>query len=76
MQILDELIDEQRALVIAQSDSIAGKAGLSLLAMYSCSFVMHVRRRTSSSTSVIRACRYSSSERWNSSRSLRLTGTV
>jgi hypothetical protein len=32
--------------------------------------------RTSSSTSVMRDWRYSSRERWNSSRSLRLTGTA
>ena len=75
MQVLDELVDEQWTLVIAQSDSITGKSCLLLLAIYSCSFTMYARRRTSSSTRVMRECRYSSSERWNSSRSLRFTGT-
>jgi hypothetical protein len=32
MQVLDELVDEQRALVVAKSDSVACKAGLSRLA--------------------------------------------
>jgi hypothetical protein len=73
MQVLDELVDEQRALVVAESDGVACKAGLTRLAW---GVGIEIDGRTSSSTSVMRDWRYSSSERWNSSRSLRLTGTA
>lgn len=74
-EVLDELIDEERTLVVTKSDRVACKASLSTL-----SANLHVRwrsgQRTSSSTSEMRDCRYSSSVRWNSSRSLRFTGTA
>lgn len=73
-EVLDELIDEERTLVVTKSDRIACKASLSTL-----SASLHMKwqsgQRTSSSTSEIRDCRYSSRVRWNSSRSFRFTGT-
>lgn len=75
MQVLDELVDEQRTLVVAQSDCVACETCLTMLAM-NWHRLHRTYRRTSSSTSVMSECKYSSSERWNSSRSLRFTGTV
>lgn len=63
MQVLDELVDEQWTLVVSQSDCVACEACLSALAAYRCWLYHAINRRTSSSTSVMSECRYSSSER-------------
>ena len=73
-QVFDELVDQQRTLVVAEGDGVACEAGLHAYQLLF--LVWFLRLLTSSSTSEMSDCRYSSRVRWNSSRSLRLTGTA
>jgi hypothetical protein len=78
VHVFDELVDKEWALVIAKRDGITRKTGLRPVSG-SCSFLLVKLawgERTSSSTNDVSARRYSSIVRWNSSLSLRLTGTA
>lgn len=74
MQVFNKAIDEQRTFIVTERDSIACEAGLDRQLVLNQS--TESIEQTSSSTSVMRDWRYSSRVKWNSSRSLRLTGTV